>query len=114
MILDELQPEPKRSVADMHQINEGQPRTQRPSLLIDLLTGDLASRTHSNRTPAETPCSNSTVTGGQLGSSLHSASSTSNATKTSQQSQISIGINGTNQRGNLTKRKLLKKTASCV
>lgn len=56
-----MQPEPKRSVVDMHPITEGQPRTQRPSLM-DLLTGDLGSRAHINRTP-ETPASHST---GQL------------------------------------------------
>lgn len=39
-----MQPEPKRSVADAHDVtNKG----QRPSLLIDLLTGD---RSHSNKT----------------------------------------------------------------
>ena len=98
-LTDELQPEPKRSVADMHQVNEGQPRTQRPSLLIDLLTGDLGSRSHSNRTPVETPCSNSSVTGGQPASAHHSVSSASNATKTSLQSQVSAGPNGVNARG---------------
>lgn len=56
-----MQPEPKRSVADMHPITEGQPRTQRPSLLMDLLTGDLGSRAHINRTPSETPVSHSTA-----------------------------------------------------
>lgn len=50
-----MQSDPKRSVADMHQLNDAQSRTQRPSLLIDLLTGDLGSRTQSNRTPIETP-----------------------------------------------------------
>lgn len=55
-----MQPEPKRSVVDMHPINEGQPRTQRPSLM-DLLTGDLGSRAHINRTPSETPVSHSTA-----------------------------------------------------
>ncbi|XP_072743186.1 protein unc-80 homolog isoform X2 [Anoplolepis gracilipes] len=58
---DEMQPEPKRSVVDMHPISEGQPRTQRPSLLMDLLTGDLGSRAHINRTPSETPVSHSTA-----------------------------------------------------
>lgn len=53
-------PEPKRSVVDMH---EGQ-RTQRPSLLMDLLTGDLGSRAHINRAPSETTVSHSTT--GQL------------------------------------------------
>ncbi|XP_046741954.1 protein unc-80 homolog isoform X2 [Diprion similis] len=66
----EMQPEPKRSVVDMHpgapnampNSNEGQHgRTQRPSL-IDLLTGDLGSRAHINRTPAETPSQHSQPT----------------------------------------------------
>lgn len=65
-----MQPEPKRSVVDMHpgapnaiqNSNEGQHgRTQRPSL-IDLLTGDLGSRAHINRTPAETPSQHSQPT----------------------------------------------------
>ncbi|CAK9824157.1 Protein unc-80 homolog [Anthophora retusa] len=44
---DEVQSEPKRSVADMHCATEGQPRTQRLSL-IDLLTGDIGARGHMN------------------------------------------------------------------
>ncbi|XP_044582762.1 protein unc-80 homolog isoform X13 [Cotesia glomerata] len=61
---DEMQPEPKRSVVDMHPgapNADGQPRTQRPSLLNDLWSGDLASKAHINRTPAETPGSHSTT-----------------------------------------------------
>ncbi|XP_034937651.1 protein unc-80 homolog isoform X5 [Chelonus insularis] len=61
---DELQPEPKRSVVDMHPSapnNDNQPRTQRPSLLNDLWSGELGSRVHISRTPAETPGSHSTV-----------------------------------------------------
>ncbi|XP_031777864.1 protein unc-80 homolog isoform X3 [Nasonia vitripennis] len=96
---DEL--EPKRSVAEMHQANEGQPRTQRPSLLIDLLTGDLGSRGHANRTPAETPCSNSTATGQPASSSHHSVSSASNATKLSLQSQASLQ-GSANARGSIS------------
>lgn len=42
--VDELVPEPKRSVADAHDLHN---KGQRPSLLIDLLTGD---RSHSNKT----------------------------------------------------------------
>ncbi|CAG5075777.1 Similar to unc80: Protein unc-80 homolog (Drosophila melanogaster) [Cotesia congregata] len=56
--------EPKRSVVDMHPgapNADGQPRTQRPSLLNDLWSGDLASKAHINRTPAETPGSHSTT-----------------------------------------------------
>ncbi|XP_011346095.1 protein unc-80 homolog isoform X3 [Ooceraea biroi] len=58
---DEMQPEPKRSVVDIHPISEGQPRTQRPSLLMDLLTGDLGSRAHINRASTDTPVSHSTA-----------------------------------------------------
>ena len=76
-----MQPEPKRSVADMHVTNEGVPRTQRPSLLIDLLTGDLGSRAHINRTPAETPVSHST--GLQtVGHSPHQSTNSSSTIKT--------------------------------
>ncbi|EGI65756.1 Protein unc-80-like protein, partial [Acromyrmex echinatior] len=73
---DEMQPEPKRSVVDMHPIIEGQPRTQRPSLLMDLLTGDLGSRAHINRTPAETPVSHSTTVQSQSHSTQSNTSST--------------------------------------
>ncbi|XP_023318464.1 protein unc-80 homolog isoform X2 [Trichogramma pretiosum] len=108
---DELQP--KRSVVDMHQVNEGQPRTQRPSLLIDLLTGDLGSRSggggHGSRaTPADTPGSNSTTTGGGPGghtattSSQPSVSSTSNMTKISIQSQVSIVEDNPSARGSIS------------
>ncbi|KAL7307483.1 hypothetical protein TKK_0000662 [Trichogramma kaykai] len=108
---DELQP--KRSVVDMHQVNEGQPRTQRPSLLIDLLTGDLGSRGggggHGSRaTPADTPGSNSTTTGGGPGghtattSSQPSVSSTSNMTKISIQSQVSIVEDNPSARGSIS------------
>ncbi|XP_058795328.1 protein unc-80 homolog isoform X2 [Phymastichus coffea] len=86
--LDEAPAEPKRNVAEQQQQQQphgaetaGATRTQRPSLLIDLLTGDLASR---GRTPAETPCSASSSLAAQ-----HSHSSASSATKTSQQSQLS-------------------------
>ncbi|XP_074114400.1 unc80, NALCN channel complex subunit isoform X13 [Cotesia typhae] len=61
---DEMQPEPKRSVVDMHPgapNADGQPRTQRPSLLNDLWSGDLGSKAHINKTPAETPGSHSTA-----------------------------------------------------
>jgi len=89
---DEMQPEPKRSVVDMHPISEGQSRTQRPSLLMDLLTGDLGSRAHINRTPAETPVSHSTAA-----QSLHAIhqSNTSSAVKTTQSSQVTAPPNGT-------------------
>ncbi|XP_053975913.1 protein unc-80 homolog [Hylaeus volcanicus] len=89
---DEMQPEPKRSVADMHSANEGQPRTQRPSLLIDLLTGDLGSRAHINRTPAETPISHSTAPQ----SAPHSThqSNSSGTVKAMQPSQASAPLNG--------------------
>lgn len=81
-----MQPEPKRSVVDMHPITEGQPRTQRPSLM-DLLTGDLGSRAHINRTPSETPVSHSTA---QL--QPHSTQSNLGSTvKTMQSSQV-IGV----------------------
>ncbi|XP_043466068.1 protein unc-80 homolog isoform X3 [Leptopilina heterotoma] len=94
--IDEMQPEPKRSVAEMHITNEGGPRTQRPSLLIDLLTGDLGSRTHSNRTPAETPVSQST---GQhtAGHSSHHSTNSSSTTKTTLVGQSAI--NGATKRG---------------
>ncbi|KAK0161490.1 hypothetical protein PV327_009955 [Microctonus hyperodae] len=83
---DELQPEPKRSVVDMHpgsgNLTDGQPRTQRPSLLIDLLTGDLGSRAHINRTPAETPGSHSTTLH-SLPQSVHQSINSSSTTKSS-------------------------------
>lgn len=95
-----MQPEPKRSVAEMHITNEGGPRTQRPSLLIDLLTGDLGSRTHSNRTPAETPVSQST---GQhtAGHSSHHSTNSSSTTKTTLAGQSTI--NGATKRGDENK-----------
>lgn len=87
-----MQPEPKRSVADMHPIAEGQPRTQRPSLLMDLLTGDLGSRSHINRTPSETLVSHSTTA--QL--QPHSAQSNLGSTvKTMQSSQVTAVPSGT-------------------
>ncbi|XP_076295581.1 unc80, NALCN channel complex subunit isoform X10 [Lasioglossum baleicum] len=89
--LDEMQPEPKRSLADMH-ANEGQPRTQRPSLLIDLLTGDHGSRVHANRTPAETPISHST--GPQSASHSTHQSNSSSTMKGTQASQVSAPPNG--------------------
>ncbi|XP_039303974.1 protein unc-80 homolog isoform X12 [Solenopsis invicta] len=58
---DEMLPEPKRSVVDMHSISEGQPRTQRPSLLMDLLTGDLGSRSHANRSVSSTSAGSATL-----------------------------------------------------
>ncbi|XP_043521274.1 protein unc-80 homolog isoform X3 [Frieseomelitta varia] len=67
---DEAQTEPKRSVADMHSVNEGQSRTQRLSL-IDLLTGDLGSRSHMNH-----------------------QSNSSSTIKTTQPSQVSAPPNG--------------------
>jgi len=86
-----MQSEPKRSVVDMHPIIEGQPRTQRPSLLMDLLTGDLGSRAHINRTPAETPVSHSTVQ-----SQSHSTqSNTSSTIKTMHPTQVTAPLNGT-------------------
>ncbi|XP_063984989.1 protein unc-80 homolog isoform X3 [Diachasmimorpha longicaudata] len=91
---DEMQPEPKRSVVDMHpnapNVNDGQPRTQRPSLLIDLLTGDLGSRVHINRTPAETPGSHSTTLQ-SLPPSVHHSVNSSSTTKSSVQSHASPG-----------------------
>ncbi|XP_076677709.1 unc80, NALCN channel complex subunit isoform X4 [Andrena cerasifolii] len=89
---DEMQPEPKRSVVDMHSGNEGQPRTQRPSLLIDLLTGDLGSRAHINRTPAETPISHSTAPQ-SAPHSTHQPNSSSTV-KTTHPSQVSAPPNG--------------------
>lgn len=70
LYLDETQSEPKRSVADMHCATEGQPRTQRLSL-IDLLTGDLGSRSHMNH-----------------------QSNSSSTIKTTQPSQVSAPPNG--------------------
>ncbi|KAK0091968.1 hypothetical protein PV326_002441 [Microctonus aethiopoides] len=95
---DELQPEPKRSVVDMHpgsgNLTDGQPRTQRPSLLIDLLTGDLGSRAHINRTPAETPGSHSTTLH-SLPQSVHQSINSSSTTKSSVPSIGSVpAING--------------------
>ncbi|XP_031838287.1 unc80, NALCN channel complex subunit isoform X5 [Nomia melanderi] len=89
---DEMQPEPKRSLADMHSTNEGQPRTQRPSLLMDLLTGDHGSRVHTNRTPAETPISHATVPQSAPHSTLQSNSSST--IKVTQPSQVSAPPNG--------------------
>nr|XP_033339451.1 protein unc-80 homolog isoform X5 [Megalopta genalis] len=88
---EEIQPEPKRSLADMHS-NEGQPRTQRPSLLIDLLTGDHGSRVHTNRTPAETPISHSTAP--QSASHSTHQSNSSSTIKVMQASQVSAPPNG--------------------
>ncbi|XP_029661672.1 protein unc-80 homolog [Formica exsecta] len=96
---DEMQPEPKRSVADMHPIAEGQPRTQRPSLLMDLLTGDLGSRAHINRTPSETLVSHSTTA--QL--QPHSAQSNFGSTvKTMQSSQVTAVPSGTRIGGSIS------------
>ncbi|XP_043793963.1 protein unc-80 homolog isoform X2 [Apis laboriosa] len=67
---DETQSEPKRSVVDMHCATEGQSRTQRLSL-IDLLTGDLGSRSHMNH-----------------------QSNSSSTIKTTQPSQVSAPPNG--------------------
>lgn len=89
-----MQPEPKRSVAEMHITNEGGPRTQRPSLLIDLLTGDLGSR--SNRTPAETPVSQSTGPH-TAGHSSHHSTNSSSTTKTTLAGQSTF--NGATKRG---------------
>ncbi|XP_032667273.1 protein unc-80 homolog isoform X11 [Odontomachus brunneus] len=89
---DEMQPEPKRSVVDMHPIAEGQPRTQRPSLLMDFLTGDLSSKAHINRTPAETPVSHSTAPQSQPHSTHQSNSSST--VKTTQSSQVTAPPNG--------------------
>lgn len=85
-----MQPEPKRSVVDMHPITEGQPRTQRPSLM-DLLTGDLGSRSHINRTPSETPVSHSTAA--QL--QPHSTQSNLGSTVKMQSSQVTGVPSGT-------------------
>lgn len=98
-----MQPEPKRSAADMHaggpNINDGQPRTQRPSLLIDLLTGDLGSRAHINRTPAETPGSHSTTLH-SLPQSVHTSINVGSATKSSAASQgTTVSVNGAHSRG---------------
>ncbi|XP_014469276.1 PREDICTED: protein unc-80 homolog isoform X4 [Dinoponera quadriceps] len=89
---DEIQPEPKRSVVDMHPIAEGQPRAQRPSLLMDFLTGDLTSKAHINRTPAETPVSYSTAPQSQPHSTHQSNSSST--VKTTQPSQVTAPPNG--------------------
>ncbi|XP_020299995.1 protein unc-80 homolog isoform X4 [Pseudomyrmex gracilis] len=97
--LDEMQAEPKRSVADMHSI-EGQPRTQRPSLLMDLLTGDLGSRAHINRTPADTPVSHSTVPQSHSHSTHQSISSST--VKTTQSSQVTAPPNGIHARGSVS------------
>lgn len=86
-----MQPEPKRSVVDMHSVTEGQPRTQRPSLLMDLLTGDLGSRAH-NRTPAETPVSHSIAVQSQSHSTQSNMSST---VKTAHPTQVTAPPNGT-------------------
>lgn len=86
-----MQPEPKRSVVDMHSVTEGQPRTQRPSLLMDLLTGDLGSRAY-NRTPAETPVSHSTAVQSQ---SHSTQSNTSSTVKTTHPTQVTAPPNGT-------------------
>lgn len=87
-----MQPEPKRSVVDMHSVTEGQPRTQRPSLLMDLLTGDLGSRAHINRTPAETPVSHSIAVQSQ---SHSTQSNTSSTVKTTHPTQVTAPPNGT-------------------
>lgn len=68
--IDEIQPEPKKSVPDMHTATEGQSRTQRLSL-IDLLTGDLGTRGHMNH-----------------------QSNSSGTIKTTQPSQVSAPPNG--------------------
>ncbi|EFN65650.1 Uncharacterized protein KIAA1843 [Camponotus floridanus] len=92
---DEMQPEPKRSVVDMHPIIEGQPRTQRPSLM-DLLTGDLGSRAHINRTPSETPISHSTA------SQLQPHSNLGSTVKTMQSSQVTGVPSGTRIGGSIS------------
>lgn len=75
-------------------LTDGQPRTQRPSLLIDLLTGDLGSRAHINRTPAETPGSHSTTLH-SLPQSVHQSINSSSTTKSSVPSIGSVPpING--------------------
>ncbi|KAL0104477.1 hypothetical protein PUN28_017301 [Cardiocondyla obscurior] len=95
----EMQPEPKRSVVDMHSITEGAPRTQRPSLLMDLLTGDLGSRSHANRTPAETPVSHSTAVQSQ---SHSTQSNTSSTIKTTHPTQVTAPPNGTRIGGSVS------------
>ncbi|XP_067205239.1 protein unc-80 homolog isoform X2 [Linepithema humile] len=97
---DEMQPEPKRSVVDMHPISESQPRTQRPSLLMDLLTGDLGSRAHANRTPAETPVSHSTAPQSQPHSTHQSNSSST--VKSTLPSQVTAPPNGTHIGGSVS------------
>lgn len=104
MRTDEMQAEPKRSVADMHSI-EGQPRTQRPSLLMDLLTGDLGSRAHINRTPADTPVSHSTVPQSHSHSAHQSISSST--VKTTQSSQVTAPPNGIHARGTVSNNALI-------
>ncbi|XP_066582663.1 protein unc-80 homolog [Prorops nasuta] len=90
---DEMQSEPKKSVVEMH--NEGQPRTQRPSLLIDFLKGsDLGSRSsHINRTPAETPISHSTASQ-SLQHSAYQSSNSSSTVKAAFPSQVTGAPNG--------------------
>lgn len=74
---------------------EGQPRTQRPSLLIELLTGDLGSRTHMNRTPAETPVSHPAVSQSIPPHSTLQTGHPSSAIKMSAPTQIYTPSNGT-------------------
>ncbi|CAL7937444.1 unnamed protein product [Xylocopa violacea] len=82
---DEVQSEPKRSVADMHCATEGQPRAQRLSL-IDLLTGDLGSRSHinhqSNSSSTIKTTQPSQVSGPQNGIQTARGSSTSGGSST--------------------------------
>lgn len=83
-----MKPEPKRSVAEVHPTFDGHGRNQRPSLLIDLLTGDLGSRQHINRTPTDVPTTHGTAPPTASHSSYQSISS-NNTTRTTQPSQTS-------------------------
>lgn len=58
---------------------------------MDLLTGDLGSRSHANRTPSETPVSHSTAIQSQ---SYSTQSNTSSTVKTAHPTQVTAPPNG--------------------
>lgn len=92
-----MQPEPKRSVAEVHPTMDNHGRTQRPSLLIDLLTGDLGSKTHINRTPTDPPTSTALSS---LAHSSHQSISSNSTSRVSQPSQMStVTVLSNNKRG---------------
>ncbi|XP_023247885.1 protein unc-80 homolog [Copidosoma floridanum] len=96
---DEVQLYPKRNSGDINQISEGFPRTQRPSLLMDLLTSDLGVKAHTKNVPAETSCSKLPHSVEESSFLRQSISSTSQAMKTLSQYKIFTGDGDAHEQG---------------